>query len=144
PAELSGGQQQRVAMARALARDPQALLLDEPFAAVDRVTRQKLYRELADLRGTLAMPIVLVTHDLDEAAMLADRMCILHRGRTLQIGTPYDVMARPVDATVARLVDLRNVFDATISAHGLGRTLIDWRGVTLEVTAAPAFAIGTC
>jgi len=144
PAQLSGGQQQRVAMARALARDPQALLLDEPFAAVDRVTRHKLYRELAELRRTLAMPIVLVTHDLDEAAMLADRMCILHRGRTLQIGTPYDVMARPVDATVARLVDLRNVFDATISAHGLGRTLIDWRGVTLEVTAAPAFAIGTC
>ncbi|HEX6795049.1 MAG TPA: ABC transporter ATP-binding protein [Casimicrobiaceae bacterium] len=144
PAQLSGGQQQRVAMARALARDPQALLLDEPFTAVDRVTRHKLYRELAELRRTLAMPIVLVTHDLDEAAMLADRMCILHRGRTLQIGTPYDVMARPVDATVARLVDLRNVFDATIRAHEPGRTLIDWRGVTLEVAAAPAFAVGTC
>jgi len=142
PAQLSGGQQQRVAMARALARDPQALLLDEPFAAVDRVTRQKLYRELADLRRTLAMPIVLVTHDLDEAAMLADRMCILHRGRTLQIGTPQQVMTKPVDALVARLVDLRNVFEATVRSHDAARgvTLVDWHGVPLEVTHAPAFA----
>jgi molybdate transport system ATP-binding protein len=145
PAELSGGQQQRVAMARALARDPLALLLDEPFAAVDRVTRQKLYRELAQLRSTLRMPIVLVTHDLDEAAMLADRMCILHRGRTLQIGAPREVMTKPVDALVARLVDLRNVFDATVQRDdaALGRTFLDWHGVALEALRAPAFAPGT-
>jgi molybdate transport system ATP-binding protein len=145
PSQLSGGQQQRVAMARALARDPQALLLDEPFAAVDRVTRQKLYRELAELRRSLAMPIVLVTHDLDEAAMLADRMCILYRGRTLQIGTPQDVMTRPADALVARLVDLRNVFEATVRGHepAQRRTLIDWHGVRLEVAHAPACAPGT-
>ncbi|MGE5172117.1 MAG: ABC transporter ATP-binding protein [Rudaea sp.] len=141
PAQLSGGQQQRVAMARALARDPQALLLDEPFAAVDRVTRQKLYRELAELRRTLAMPIVLVTHDLDEAAMLADRMCILYRGRTLQIGTPHEVMTRPADALVARLVDVRNVFEAVVRGHDApSRTLIDWGGVALEAAYAPAFA----
>jgi len=145
PAELSGGQQQRVAMARALARDPQVLLLDEPFAAVDRVTRQKLYRELAELRRTLAMPIVLVTHDLDEAAMLADRMCILYRGRTLQIGTPHDVMTKPSDALVARLVDLRNVFEGVVRAHDAptGRTLLEWQGLVLEVAHAPAFAAGT-
>ncbi|MBA2690135.1 MAG: ATP-binding cassette domain-containing protein, partial [Burkholderiales bacterium] len=69
PIELSGGQQQRVAVARALGRDPKVLLLDEPFSAVDRVTRQKLYRELAELRRQLPIPVVLVTHDLDEAAM---------------------------------------------------------------------------
>jgi molybdate transport system ATP-binding protein len=91
------------------------------------------------------MPIVLVTHDLDEAAMLADRMCILYRGRTLQIGTPHEVMTKPVDALVARLVDLRNVFDATVQGHdaALGRTYLDWHGVSLEALRAPSFAPGT-
>ena len=144
PSQLSGGQQQRVAMARALARDPQVLLLDEPFAAVDRVTRQKLYRELAELRRTLAMPIVLVTHDLDEAAMLADRMCILHRGRTLQLGSPHEVMTRPASALVARLVDLRNVFEGIVRSHdaAAARTFVDWQGITLETAHAPQFAAG--
>jgi len=141
PDALSGGQQQRVAVARALARDPQVLLLDEPFSAVDRVTRQKLYRELAELRRSLALPIVLVTHDLDEAAMLADRMCMLHRGRTLQTGTPFDVMTRPADALVARLVDLRNVFEAHVAAVGTGRGLL-WNGIGLEADVAATFATG--
>ena len=91
PAQLSGGQQQRVAVARALARDPTVLLLDEPFSAVDQVTREKLYEELATLRRDLRIPMVLVTHALDEASMLADRMCILHRGSTLQTDTPQAV-----------------------------------------------------
>jgi molybdate transport system ATP-binding protein len=143
PAELSGGQQQRVAVARALARDPQALLLDEPFSAVDRVTRQKLYRELAELRRTLALPIVLVTHDLDEASMLADRMSILHRGRTLQTGTPREVMTRPVDPLVARLVDVRNVFEGRVIAAGDGSRALEWLGRTLEAAVPPGFAVGT-
>jgi molybdate transport system ATP-binding protein len=97
------------------------------------------------LRRMLAMPIVLVTHDLDEAAMLADRMCILYRGRTLQIGTPHDVMTKPSDALVARLVDLRNVFEGVVRAHDAptGRTLLEWQGLVLEVAHAPAFAAGT-
>ncbi len=109
------------------------------------MTRQKLYRELAELRRTLAMPIVLVTHDLDEAAMLADRMCILHRGRTLQIGTPHEVMTRPADALVARLVDLRNVFEGVVLARDgpAGRTRLDWQRVTLEVAHAAPFEPGT-
>ena len=141
PHALSGGQQQRVAVARALARDPQVLLLDEPFSAVDRVTRQKLYRELAELRRSLALPIVLVTHDLDEAAMLADRMTLLHRGRTLQTGAPYEVMTRPADALVARLVDLKNVFEARVDAIGPAGRLL-WNGIALEASVPSAFAIG--
>ena len=79
PHELSGGQQQRVAIARALARDPDVLLLDEPFSAVDQVTRRRLHRELAQLRERLRMPIVLVTHDLEEAVYLADQVLLLSR-----------------------------------------------------------------
>jgi molybdate transport system ATP-binding protein len=80
PAALSGGQQQRVAVARALAREPAVLLLDEPFSAVDRRTRRKIRAELAELRKLVRIPIVLVTHDLDEAATLADRICVLDQG----------------------------------------------------------------
>ena len=145
PSALSGGQQQRVAVARALARDPQVLLMDEPFSAVDRVTRQKLYRELAELRRALKMPLVLVTHDLDEAASLADRMCILYRGRTLQIGSPDEIMSRPDNALIARLVDLKNVFEGKVLSHEgeRGRTLLQWQGHTLELSYTPQYAVGS-
>ncbi|MBX3492228.1 MAG: ABC transporter ATP-binding protein [Parvibaculum sp.] len=106
PAQLSGGEQQRVAVARALARRPDVLLLDEPFSAVDRVTRRKLRRELVELRRDLPMPVVLVTHDLDDVTRLADRICVMHRGRILQSGSVSDVMARPASAEIAELLDL--------------------------------------
>ena len=144
PAELSGGQQQRVALARALARDPEVLLLDEPFAAVDRVTRRKLQRELARLRERVHIPIVLVTHDLDEARALADSMTILHHGHTLQRGEPSQVMARPRTAEVARLLDLGNLFQAVIREHHAERqrTLIQWGEIALEAAYGPGFAPG--
>jgi molybdate transport system ATP-binding protein len=131
PGQLSGGQQQRVALARALARDPKALLLDEPFAAVDQVTRRKLQQELARLRHQLRMPIVLVTHDLEEAMALADRMVILHRGQSLQSGPPQEVITRPANVEVARLVDLRNVFEGEIAADAPATLL--WRDLRLEL-----------
>jgi len=145
PAALSGGQQQRVAVARALAREPKVLLLDEPFSAVDRATRQRLYRELAELKRDLAMPVILVTHDLDEALMLADRLCVLHQGRTLQSGEPYAVMTRPESVEVAQLVGLRNVFRAGVLGHDewRGITSIEWRGHQLEARLQTAFAPGT-
>jgi molybdate transport system ATP-binding protein len=145
PARLSGGQQQRVAVARALARDPKVLLLDEPFSAVDQVTREKLYEELAALRRDLRIPIVLVTHALAEASMLADRMCILHRGATLQADTPLAVMTRPASPLVARLVGLKNIFEAEIVGHDRERrmTHIRWFDAALEASYAPQFALGT-
>ena len=101
PSQLSGGQQQRVAIARALAREPQVLLLDEPFSAVDQTARLDLYQELAELRRGLAIPIVLVTHDLQEAQRLADRLVVLERGEVLAVGSIDEVLALP---TVARQV----------------------------------------
>lgn len=106
PAELSGGQQQRVAIARALAREPSVLLLDEPFSAVDRPTRRRLHKEISELRKSIKIPIVLVTHDIDEAAGLADRMCVIDRGETLQDGTPTELMAMPASERVAFALDL--------------------------------------
>ena len=110
------------------------LLLDEPFSAVDQVTRRKLQRELAELRRGLAIPMILVTHDLEEAAMLADRLALLHHGRTLQTGTPEEVLARPKDPLCAALVAARNIFEGRILGHDAERslTLLDWRGRRLE------------
>lgn len=132
PAELSGGQQQRVAVARALARDPDVLLLDEPFSAVDRVTRRRLYEELRELSRSFPIPTVFVTHDFDEAARVANRMCLLDRGTIIQTGTPRDVLARPTSAQAARLVDLKNLFNARIVGHEGVRTILDWNGRRLE------------
>ncbi|TXK62349.1 ABC transporter ATP-binding protein [Alkalisalibacterium limincola] len=137
PAELSGGQQQRVALARALAREPRALLLDEPFSAVDRATRERLYREIAELRRRLTMPAVLVTHDMDEAARLADRMLVVHHGEGLQLGTPLEVTTRPDSPVVARLVGLRNVFEGRVAQAGV----LDWQGLRLEADTT-GFASG--
>ncbi|WP_309681371.1 ABC transporter ATP-binding protein [Polaromonas sp.] len=127
PSQLSGGQQQRVALARALAREPQVLLLDEPFSAVDAPTRQALYHELAALRQRVAIPMVLVTHDLNEARRLADRVVILDAGESLQVGPPARVFASPRNARVAELVGIQNHFQgrffsgSAADAPGFGR-----------------------
>jgi molybdate transport system ATP-binding protein len=144
PEQLSGGEQQRVALARALARNPTMLLLDEPFSAVDQVTRHRLRLELADLARDLEVPIVLVTHDLDEASMLADQICVLRHGRTLQQGTPDEVLARPVSAEVARLIDTRNIHQALVAAHAPDGTWseLSWGARTLRTCHVPAFAVG--
>ncbi|MDA7947930.1 MAG: ABC transporter ATP-binding protein [Hyphomicrobiaceae bacterium] len=144
PAQLSGGQQQRVALARALARDPDVLLLDEPFSAVDRVTRQRLHRELGQLRSQLQMPIVLVTHDLEEAVLLSDRMSILHHGQTLQDGPTFEILTRPADRNVARLIDQKNIFPAKIVEQDRRRrmTRLLWGGNSIEVRFREEFAAG--
>jgi molybdate transport system ATP-binding protein len=144
PAQLSGGQQQRVAVARALARNPRVLLLDEPFSAVDQATRRRLYLEIAELRRALDMPIILVTHDLDEAIMLADSVTVIHHGRTLQTGKIDEVTVRPQSADVARLLNLRNIFTGRVVEQRpeQGLTVIDWDGRRLEAASRPAFSPG--
>ncbi len=104
PEELSGGQQQRVAVARALALDPPVLLMDEPFGALDPITRDGLQREFLDLSERLGKTIVLVSHDLREASLLADRVALLRAGRLLQVGPPEELRRSPADGYVARFV----------------------------------------
>jgi len=145
PGQLSGGQQQRVAVARALARDPKVLLLDEPFSAVDQATREALYDELAALRSELNIPIVLVTHALNEAAMLADKMCVLYRGSALQTGSPYEVMTKPASAVVARVTGLKNIFEARVLQHEpmASMTRLQWGEIVLDAPLNTAFPEGS-
>jgi molybdenum ABC transporter ATP-binding protein len=101
PAELSGGERQRVALARALARDPEVLLLDEPMAALDPHTRGSVRAELHDLLRGLGLPTLLVTHDFEDASVLADRVGVLVDGRLRQLGPPTELLGTPADAFVA-------------------------------------------
>ncbi|MDH3468025.1 MAG: ABC transporter ATP-binding protein [Gammaproteobacteria bacterium] len=135
PAQLSGGQRQRVALARALARDPKVLLMDEPFSAVDQVTRRKLQYELVQLRQRINLPIIIVTHDLNDAMLLADRIYAVSRGVTLQNGPPMELICCPDNVSVARLMNLQNIFEGRVIDHDEGKeiTRIQWLGYELEV-----------
>jgi len=107
PSELSGGQRQRVAFARALAADPPFILLDEPFGALDALTRLELHRQFLDLKQRLGKTALLVTHDLNEAFRLADRIGVMRGGRLLQLGTPEELSERPADPYVSALLEMR-------------------------------------
>ena len=101
PHQLSGGQAQRVGVARALAADPEVLLMDEPFGALDVVTRSALQTELLRIQQATRKAIVFVTHDIDEALRLATRIVLLDQGRIVQVGTPQELLEQPLDARVA-------------------------------------------
>lgn len=117
PAQLSGGQQQRVAVARALARRPAALLLDEPFSAVDRATRERLQAEILGLRAHLSMPTILVTHDMNEAQLLADRVLVISAGQTVAHGPTADVMSDPRALRTMGLREVAALLPAQVAAH---------------------------
>jgi osmoprotectant transport system ATP-binding protein len=104
PGQLSGGQQQRVGFARALAAGPQVMLLDEPFGALDPVTRDELRGEFLQLRKRLGLTAVMVTHDMTEALLSADLVAVMNAGRLLQLGTPHELLTRPADEFVAALM----------------------------------------
>ena len=105
PAQLSGGQQQRVGLARALAVDPKIMLMDEPFGAVDSITREKLQDELVRLHKETGKTFLFVTHDIEEAFKLGDRVIIMNEGTIRQFDTPEAIIRRPADPFVASLVN---------------------------------------
>ena len=127
PKELSGGERQRVAVARALAREPAVLLLDEPTAALDVVTRDSVRAELVSLVGETGVPTIVVTHDIGEAAMFATAVGVMVDGRIRQIGRGAEVLGAPVDGLVARLVG-HNVIDGVAVAGQHGVTDVTIRG----------------
>jgi len=96
PNELSGGQQQRVGLARALVADPPILLMDEPFGALDTITRSKIQAEFKELDELKKKTIIMVTHDVQEAFTLGDRICLMDKGKIVQIGTPAELLFKPV------------------------------------------------
>lgn len=105
PHQISGGQQQRVALARVLARKPKLLLLDEPLSALDAVVRKRTRAELLKSLREFQIPVLMVTHDFEEAEEMSDRIVILHEGRILQQGTPEEIRERPVSSIVRELVE---------------------------------------
>ena len=107
PDELSGGMRQRVGLARALAADTDVLLMDEAFSALDPLIRTEMQDQLLELQATLSKTIVFITHDLDEALRIGDRIAILRDGTLVQVGTPDDILSRPADDYVRRFVEKR-------------------------------------
>lgn len=123
PGELSGGERQRVALARALAGEPDMLVLDEPLAALDAHTRAAIRRELGTMLRDLDLPVIIVTHDVDDARVLADRVGVIEDGRLSRLGTPDAVLADPRDPFVATMVGA-NVLPATAVPNGDGLTRV--------------------
>lgn len=119
PSQLSGGQRQRVSLARALSRDPQVVFLDEPFSALDAPVRHELVQEMRRLQHQAGLSTVLVTHDPDEAAMLADEILVIGDGRLLQAGSCTEVFRRPASPVVARLLRIDNLLPGTAVGDGL-------------------------
>jgi len=117
PRELSGGEQQRVALSRSMVSSPELLLLDEPLSALDVKLKKVLQAELKRLHRSVGVTFVHVTHDLEEAMMLADRICVMRDGHILQLGTPADIYYRPADAFVAGFIGETNLLPITVTSR---------------------------
>lgn len=143
PDQLSGGQQQRVALARALALDSSVLLLDEPFAALDGALRERLQHDLRRLQQERSLAVIVVTHDLDDAFAVGDRLAVMREGRIEQVGPVADVFRRPAGGGVAGVLGVRNLLHGRVLENSPVLAL-DWQGVRIELEHAdPGRAIGS-
>lgn len=109
PSELSGGEQQRIGIVRALAADPDIILMDEPFSALDPISRASLQQDLLEMKKKLNKTIVFVTHDIREALILGDRICLFNKGKIVQVGTPKEIVEQPADEFVRSFLAAGNV-----------------------------------
>jgi molybdate transport system ATP-binding protein len=132
PAEISGGEKQRVALARSLVTDPAVLLLDEPLAALDAITKSSIVADLREWNAAHGIPIIYVTHSLEEAFAVGERVIVLEAGKIIARGNPLEVLDAPRQETIAQLAGFENLFDATVS------TLREERGTMLCTLAASA------
>lgn len=125
PENLSGGEKQRVALARALAVMPRLLLLDEPFGALDQETRLRLWPEMKELHQRIKLTIIHVTHDFEEAALMATRLGVMEAGRLVQAGTVEEVFYRPATSSIAQFVGAENILTAHAEPTSDGRSLLE-------------------
>jgi len=147
PHQLSGGQQQRVALARSLAKRPQLLLLDEPLGALDKKLREETQIELVNIIHSIGVTCVLVTHDQEEAMMMASRIAVMSHGRLLQIGAPAQVYENPANRFVADFIGNVNLMDGTVAGpqevrcadvvHRFAQPLVQGDGAAVTVAVRP-------
>ena len=142
PGQLSGGQQQRVAIARAIVIEPPLVLMDEPLSNLDAKLRLEMRTEIKRIHNELGRSTVYVTHDQDEALSLADRIVVLHEGKTQQIGNPEELYARPANLEVARFMGYRNILDFDAERVDGTRVALRGAGIGLDGTAQQAIAPG--
>lgn len=141
PRELSGGQQQRIGVLRALAHDPDIILMDEPFGALDPITREQLQDELRRLQRSVQKTIIFVTHDMDEALKMADRIVLMRSGQMIQVDTPEEMLRKPANEFVSRFIGkqrfLRNASEVTVEEvmvpHGISVPSNNGLAKSLEV-----------
>ncbi|GAA0591767.1 osmoprotectant ABC transporter ATP-binding protein OpuCA [Virgibacillus siamensis] len=142
PHELSGGQQQRIGVLRALAADPPLILMDEPFGALDPITRDSLQEEFKKLQQSLGKTIVFVTHDMDEALKLADRIVIMRDGELVQVGTPDEIMRKPANEFVEQFIGKERLIQAQPNIQTVEQIMNhDPITITMEQTLAEAIQI---
>lgn len=135
PSELSGGEAQRVGIVRALAPNPKLVLMDEPFSALDPLSRRQLQSLVRELHRELETTFVFVTHDMREALQLADHLAVIHSGRLQQVGTPADIMAKPANDFVRNFFDdeiARSRYMQQVVASGLGKVAVGDETMTLD------------